>query len=62
LRTDFICPFGIEIAQADGANQPFTLKVLEDLEGSEISFIGIILPVKLREGYIERKWRVLRPD
>jgi hypothetical protein len=48
LRTYFVCPDGIEIAQADGPYQTFLLQIAQNIQRGQIIRIRVILPMKLK--------------
>ncbi|PSR71651.1 hypothetical protein PHLCEN_2v12504 [Hermanssonia centrifuga] len=47
LSTDFICPDGIKVTQAERDDRTLILQFLENSQGCQIAFISIILPVEL---------------
>lgn len=46
---------GVKVAEPDGADVSRQSEVVEVVEGGEIVFVGVILPVELRGAYRVRK-------
>lgn len=45
---DFVRPHGIEVAEANGGDVPFILHLVQNLQGREVSWIRVVLPMELR--------------